>query len=77
MVNIRIEGAIAEVLAAQEHLKNCFDVVSVSDKQYRNRAPSQDVRAYMTVKMPGQLTDQITAEELSDAYNESKKENLI
>ena len=77
MVQIRIEGLPKDVREAQKHLSECCEVVSASEKHYRNRAPSKSVRAYMTVKIPGQSTDGITAEEMESAYNESKKEGLI
>ena len=77
MVNIRIEGLPKDVELAQEHLSRCCNVISASEKQYRNRPPSKEVRAYMTVKIPGQLTDQITAEDMQTAFDKSKKENLI
>ncbi len=81
MVHIRIEGMPEEVEKAQEYLYKCCNVVSASGKQYRNRAPSQDVRVYMTIKIPedkpGQLTDQNLVADMKTAYEKSKKENLI
>ena len=79
MVRVRIEGLPEDVEKAQEYLSKCCNVVSASDKQYRNRAPSKDVRVYMTVKIPepGQLTDRDLAGVMKTAYEKSKKENLI
>lgn len=81
MVHIRIEGMPKDVEKAQKYLSECCNVVSASGKQYRNRAPSQAVRIYMTVKIPedkpGQLTDQNLVADMKAAYEKSEKENLI
>ena len=77
MVQIRIEGLPEDVIQAQEHLSCCCRVVSMSEKLYRNRPPSKEVRVYMTVNIPSQSTDGITGAEMATAFNKSKKENLI
>ncbi|MBR2448937.1 MAG: hypothetical protein IKB30_02320 [Clostridia bacterium] len=77
VVQIRIEGLPKDVRVAQDYLSKCCEVITASEKHYRNRAPSKSVRAYMTVNIPGQSTDGITAGELETAYTKSKEEDLI
>ncbi len=76
MVSIRIEGAVNDVREAKEYLVEHCQVVSSSDKFYRNRAPSNDVRAYMSVNFPSQK-ESVSEQEIKQAYTKSKEEKLI
>ena len=81
MVKLRLTGTREDVDAALEKIKKTFDVLMVS-RDYKN-SNSRYVRVYLEVASDkvSQLTEQtlekITAEELQNAYEKSKKENLI
>lgn len=81
MVKLRLTGTREDVDGAVEKIKKTFDVLMVS-RDYKN-SNSCYVRVYLEVasdkvsQLTEQTLEQITAEELQNAYEESKKENLI
>lgn len=75
MVKIRIWGLPEEVDKAIEKIVEGFEVLSASETCH-DRGNSKYVRVYLEANI-GQSTDQITAEELKSAHEQSKKENLI
>ena len=76
MVKIRIWGLPEEVDGAVKKIEDNFEILSASEPCH-DRGKSKYVRVYVEVNVVGQLTDQIPAENLISAYEQSKKENLI
>ena len=81
MVKLRVTGTREDVDVAIAKIKRTFDVLMVS-RDYKN-SNSRYVRVYLEVasekvsQLTEQVLEQLAAEELQKAYEESKKENLI
>ena len=81
MVKLRITCLRKDVESTLEKINKVFDVLMIS-RDYKN-ANSQYVRVYLEVasdtvsQLTEKVVEELAAEELQRAYEESKKENLI